>query len=125
MNLSDACARFGVDFTDKTTGKYYEKLPCVLIFICEPMEREGHDQEFGAMFDLHDKYITDLMNSLSQGRALHRDTPGGAYWCVLKLFLECLPEPLMGSDTLQAMLDQKIEAGKMDKQRAFLINLVK
>ena len=29
------CNTFGVDYLDKTTGRWYPKLPPVVIFVCE------------------------------------------------------------------------------------------
>lgn len=48
--LKRLCDNFGVDFTDRTTGRWYPRLPPALVFLCEALERQAADEAFASMF---------------------------------------------------------------------------
>lgn len=117
--LRRLCDGFGVDFTDKTTGRHYPRLPPALVFLCEALERHAADESFSYMFSADSTVTYDLVGTLDEGQALDPDTNCPALWCTLKLFVDFLPEPLLGDETFS-----HIQQGKQEAQLKFLGKLL-
>jgi len=120
--LKQMCLCYGVDFVDKTTGKMYPRLPPAVIFLCEALEREAAEEDF-TVFDAHSEDIYRLVDIIDEGRPLERDTPPTSLWCVLKLWVDCLPSPLFSFQAMEELHKKKVKAGDMEAQRKFLIDL--
>jgi len=116
------CNTFGVDYLDKTTGRWYPKLPPAVIFLCEALEREAADEEFGRLFDV-DAKIFDLLNLVDTGNPLPRDLDPALLWCCLKAWLDCLPTPLLSFEAMSRLETDEIKPGDIKSQREFLVEL--
>lgn len=123
--LKTLCDSFGVDFTDKTTGRWYPRLPPALVFLCEALERQAADDSFAAMFTADATSTYDLVASIDEGDPLDPDTPAPALWCALKLFLDCLPAPLLSFQTFNELILRKIAKDDREGQRAFLAEVIR
>mmetsp|Transcript_105901 Transcript_105901/g.299360 ORF Transcript_105901/g.299360 Transcript_105901/m.299360 type:complete len:480 (+) Transcript_105901:96-1535(+) len=121
--LRQLCRGFGVDFTDKTTGRWYPRLPPALIFLCEAMEREAADEEFGGIFSADATAVYNVVEMVDQGRPLDRDMPMSALWCTLKLFLDCLPCPLLSFQAFDELRKKNIHPDDIGVQRDFLVDM--
>ncbi|CAK9097806.1 unnamed protein product [Durusdinium trenchii] len=116
------CNTFGVDYMDKTTGRWYPKLPPAVIFLCEALERSAADEEFGRLFDVDGK-IFDLLNIVDTGNPLPRDLDPALLWCCLKAWLDCLPSPLLSFEAMDRLEKDPIQPGDVGSQRDFLVEL--
>mmetsp|Transcript_47933 Transcript_47933/g.111982 ORF Transcript_47933/g.111982 Transcript_47933/m.111982 type:complete len:499 (+) Transcript_47933:64-1560(+) len=117
------CNTFGVDFTDKTTGRRYPKLPPAVIFLCEAIEREAADEEFGKLFDLDPDDVFPLLNTVDFGNPLPRDLDPALLWCCLKVWLDCLPSPLLSFEALTILEQKEIQPGEIQRQREYLVEI--
>jgi len=122
--LRQLCGGFGVDFTDKTTGRWYPRLPPALIFLCEVMEREAADEDFGSLFSADPAAVYEVVEAVDQGRPLGRDIPTSTLWCVLKLFLDCLPSPLLSFQALEELQKRGVREEDIEAQRKLLIDIL-
>jgi len=122
--LEDLCNGFGVDFTDKTTGRWYPRLPPALVFLCELMEREAADEDFGATFSAKAPAIYQIVETVDHGKPFQKDIPSSALWCVLKLFLDCLPAPLLSFEALEEIVNLGLSAEDNEAQLRFLQDLL-
>eukprot|EP00930_Biecheleria_cincta_P024890 TRINITY_DN17768_c0_g1_i2.p1 TRINITY_DN17768_c0_g1~~TRINITY_DN17768_c0_g1_i2.p1 ORF type:complete len:490 (+),score=93.29 TRINITY_DN17768_c0_g1_i2:52-1521(+) len=97
--LRDLCNGFGVDFTDHTTGRWYPKLPPAVIFMCEALERDADEalQAFSKLFDVDGAAAFSLLDIIDKGDPLPRDLDPALLWWSLKVWLDCLPSPLLSS----------------------------
>lgn len=120
--LRQLCSSLGVDFTDKTTGRWYPKLPPVVIFLCEAMEREAADEDFSNMFCVEATDVYKLVETIDQGRPLDREIPMNALWCAVKLFLDCLPNPLLSFQAIVEIQTRGIKRTDVSAQRKFLVD---
>jgi hypothetical protein len=121
--LKRLCDGFGVDFTDKTTGRWYPRLPPALVFICEALERQAADESFGKMFTSEAAVMYDLVATIDGGEPLDPECSLPALWCCLKLFVDCLPKPLLGHEAFQS-LPSKVQTGDKEAQIKFLARLL-
>ncbi|CAJ1330228.1 unnamed protein product, partial [Effrenium voratum] len=117
------CNTFGVDYTDKTTGRWYPKLPPAVIFLCEGLEREAADEEFGRLFDVDGAAVHNLLNIIDTGCPLPRELDPALLWCCLKVWLDCLPSPLLSFEAMDRLQADRIQPGDIEKQREFLVEL--
>jgi len=122
--LEDLCNGFGVDFTDKTTGRWYPRLPPTLVFLCEIMEREAADEDFGAIFGTEAASIYKLVETVDHGKPFEHDVPSSTLWCILKLFLDCLPTPLLSFEVLEEVVNLGFSANDTEAQCRFLQDLL-
>jgi len=122
--LEDLCNGFGVDFTDKTTGRWYPRLPPPLVFLCEVMEREAADEDFGTIFSAQAASIYKLVETVDHGKPFEHDIPSSTLWCILKLFLDCLPTPLLSFEVLEEIANLGLPADDMEAQCRFLQDLL-
>jgi len=118
--LGAICHSFGVDFTDQTTGRWYPRLPPALIFLCEAMEREAADDEIADLFNTDSASVYKVVHTLDEGCPLDRNIPMAALWCVLKLFLDCLPSPLLSSELLEELRQRSVPADDVQAHHALL-----
>lgn len=116
------CNTFGVDYMDKTTGRWYPKLPPAVIFLCEALERQAADEEFGRLFDV-DAKIFDLLNLVDAGNPLPRELDPALLWCCLKAWMDCLPTPLLSFEVMSRLETDQIQPGDIKRQRDFLVEL--
>lgn len=123
--LKSLCDSFGVDFTDKTTGRWYPRLPPALVFLCEALERQAADDSFAAMFTADATTTYDLVASIDEGEPLDPETPPTALWCALKLFLDCMPAPLLSFQTFNELILRQIAIDDREGQRAFLAEVIR
>lgn len=123
VGLRRLCDSFGVDFKDKTTGRRYPKLPPTIIFLCEALERQAADEDFARIFDADASTCFNLIDDIDKGQPLPQDPVPEVLWCTLKLFLDCLPSPLLSLEALPELQKQDIKAGDVERQRKFLLNL--
>jgi len=112
--LQRLCDSFSVDFTDKTTGRWYPRLPPPLVFVCEALERQAADEAFSYMFTSDVSVTYDLVATLDEGEPLDPDTQLSALWCTLKLFVDCLPSPLLGEEAFTALPKEVRDGSKKD-----------
>merc|ERR1711971_638194 len=124
MGLEDLCNGFGVDFTDKTTGRWYPRLPPALVFLCEVMEREAADEDFSAIFNADAPAVYQIVEAVDHGRPFPKDIPSSAFWCVLKLFLDCLPTPLLSFEALEEIVNLGLSVDDKEGQLRFLQDLL-
>ncbi|CAE7420841.1 gacY [Symbiodinium sp. CCMP2456] len=117
------CNTFGVDFTDKTTGRWYPKLPPAVIFLCEALEREAADEEFGKLFEVDPDAVFPLLNTIDYGNPLPRDLDPALLWCCLKVWLDCLPSPLLSFEAMNLLQSREIQPGNIQRQREYLIEI--
>jgi len=117
------CDGFGVDFTDKTTGRWYPRLPPALVFICEALERQAADESFSHMFTSDAAVMYDLVATIDEGEPLDPECSLPALWCCLKLFVDCLPTPLLGYEAFAA-LPTKVQTGDKEAQMNFLTKML-
>eukprot|EP00439_Symbiodinium_sp_Y106_P060430 s262_g8.t3 len=117
------CNTFGVDFTDKTTGRWYPKLPPAVIFLCEALEREAADEEFGKLFEVDPDAVFPLLNTIDYGNPLPRDLDPALLWCCLKVWLDCLPSPLLSFEAMNLLQSREIQPGNIQMQREYLIEI--
>lgn len=123
VGLKRLCNSFGVDFKDKTTGRRYPKLPPAIIFLCEALERQAADEDFALIFDADASACFKLIDDIDKGQPLPQDPLPEVLWCTLKLFLDCLPSPLLSFEALPELQKQEIKAGEVERQRKFLLSL--
>lgn len=109
------CDTFGVDFKDKTTGRWYPRLPPALVFLCESLERQAAAEAFSSLFSVDKSTIYEVVVAVDEGEPLHPDVPVEGLWCALKLFLDCLPDPLL---SFQAYNQVKLRNIKTTDSRA-------
>jgi len=125
-HLSD---ELGIDFTDKTTGRTYHRLPPALVFICEVMEREGADEDFTNLFGApgqdESQMVYRMVECMDHGRPLEHDVPMHVCWCTLKLFLDCMPVPLFTFQALETALHQGVTGTDSAAQKNFLLSWLK
>merc|ERR1712032_1001299 len=122
--LEDLCNGFGVDFTDKTTGRWYPRLPPALVFLCEVMEREAADEDVGSIFSAPASSIYKLVETVDHGKPFERDIPSSSLWCILKIFLDCLPAPLLSFEVLEEIVNLGLSADDTEAQCRFLHDLL-
>lgn len=120
--LRQMCLYYGVDFVDKTTGKMYPRLPPAVVFLCEALEREAAEGDF-SVFDADSEGIYQMVDIVDEGRPLERDVSPASLWCVLKLWMDCLPSPLFSFQAIEELVQRRVKAGDTDAQRRFLIDL--
>jgi len=118
--LENLCNTFGIDFTDKTTGRWYPRLPPGMVFLCEALERQNAVVEFRALFGADSTNTSDLVADIDEGEPLDPDTPAEALWCVLKIYLDCLPEPLFTYESLTRLKEQDIQIGDRTAHHKFI-----
>lgn len=123
--LKRVCDGFGVDFTDKTTGRWYPRLPPALVFLCEALERQAADEAFGALFTSDATSTYGLVAVIDEGEPLDPDTPLSALWCALKLFVDCLPSPLLGFQAFSDLDQQNIKVDDTESQLEFIKKLLR
>mmetsp|Transcript_128524 Transcript_128524/g.363745 ORF Transcript_128524/g.363745 Transcript_128524/m.363745 type:complete len:561 (+) Transcript_128524:127-1809(+) len=121
--LTHLCNNFGIDYTDKTTGRWYPRLPPGLIFLCELMERIAADENFGDVFTPSGDVTYQVVDILDKGLPLESDIPTAALWCGLKLFVDCLPSPLFSYAALDELHKKGIRHDDTQAHREFLIDL--
>eukprot|EP00931_Biecheleriopsis_adriatica_P026514 TRINITY_DN16134_c0_g2_i2.p1 TRINITY_DN16134_c0_g2~~TRINITY_DN16134_c0_g2_i2.p1 ORF type:complete len:442 (-),score=88.86 TRINITY_DN16134_c0_g2_i2:83-1408(-) len=121
--LRTLCNGFGVDFTDKTTGRWYPKLPPTIIFLCEAIERDAADEEFGKLFDADAASIFSLLDTIDKGKPLGRDLDPALLWCALKVWLDCLPSPLLSFEAMNYLQSQGVRPGDFQSHREFLVEV--
>jgi len=122
-SLRHMSATVGIDFLDKTTGRWYPRLPPALVFICEKMEREAAFEEFGLMFTAGAEDTYDIVDTLDSGTPLGNDTPSSVLWTALKLFIDCLPVPFFGFDAMEELQRRGIDPAPV-VQRQFLVDIL-
>lgn len=125
--LRDLCSGFGVDFTDKTTGRWYPKLPPAVIFLCEALERDADDalQAFNQLFDVDGAAAFSLLDIIDKGDPLPRDLDPALLWWSLKVWLDCLPSPLLSFQAFGYLQEKSLRAGSTDKQKKLLVDIFK
>jgi len=116
---------FGVDYMDKTTGRWYRRLPPSLICLCEVMEREGADEDFTGLFEAGSERLYSVIDCIDEGRPLGHDIETNVLWCALKLFLDCLPAPLFSHAAVEQLQQSEITAADRSAHREFLANLLR
>lgn len=121
--LKYMCLHHGMDFLDRTTGKFYPRLPAAVIFLCESLEREGGEEGF-AVFDADADDIYRIVDIIDTGKPLERDMPPESIWCVLKLWVDFLPSPLFTFKAIEELERQQVKAGDTEAQRGFLVDLL-
>jgi len=120
VSLCTICKSFGVDFTDKTTGRWYPMLPPALIFLFEAMEREAGDEDIAKIFDADAATVYSVVQTIDEGRPLERNVPMSVLWCVVKLFLDCLPEPLLSFAMVEELKTRTIGEADVQAHRDIL-----
>jgi hypothetical protein len=115
--LEDLCSNFGVDVVDPTTGRHYHRLPPTLNLLCEVLERRAAEGSLHELFSHDAKDIYDLVADLDEGEPVSDDVPAGTVWGALKLFLDCLPVPLL---SFQAYNEVQVRQLKPDDQSGHL-----
>jgi len=125
--LRDLCNGFGVDFTDKTTGRWYPKLPPAVIFVCEALERDADEamHAFGKIFDVDGAAAFSLLDIIDKGDPLPRDLDPALLWWSLKVWLDCLPSPLLSFQAFSYLQEKSLRPGCVDKQRKLLVDIFK
>lgn len=118
--LEDLCSSFGIDVVDPTTGRQYHWLPPTLAWLCETLERRAAEGSLHECFTHDAKDIYDLVADLDEGEPVSDDVPVGTVWGALKLFLDCLPVPLL---SFQAYNEVQIRQIKPDDQSGHLVFL--
>merc|ERR1719189_586559 len=96
----------GVDIVSRNSGRVYEKLPVPLVTLCEALDNQEivADEGFTEIFS-RDADIVPLLNSIDEGKPVAGNTPAASLWCALKIFLDCLPLPLLPFKALQDLLE--------------------
>jgi len=118
--LEDLCSSFGIDVVDPTTGRQYHRLPPTLSWLCETLERRAAEGSLHEIFSHDAKEIYDLVADLDEGEPVSDDVPAGTVWGALKLFLDCLPVPLL---SFQAYNEVQVRSLKLDDQPGHLVFL--
>lgn len=123
--LRDLCNGFGVDFTDKTTGRWYPKLPPAVIFVCEALERDADEalEAFNKLFDVDGAAAFSLLDIIDKGDPLPRDLDPALLWWSLKVWLDCLPSPLLSFQAFGYLQEKHLRAGSTDKQKKLLVDI--
>lgn len=124
MPLKKACRNFGVNHVDRTTGKKYPRLPFPVVFLCERMEREETEVDFGSMFSAPPASMYSLVDAIDTGCPLEADIPGEAMWGVLKLYLDCLPQPLLTYKALDLFYEKGVRIDDTQGKLKFMIDLL-
>lgn len=125
LPIERLCDDFGVDYMDKTTGRWYHRLPPSLICLCEVMEREGADEDFTGLFGAESERLYSVIDCIDEGRPLGHDIPMHVLWCALKLFLDCLPAPLLSHAAVDQIQRSDIKAADRSAHRELLANLLR
>jgi len=118
--LGCICHSFGVDFTDQTTGRWYPRLPPALIFLCEAMEREAADDHIADIYDVDAASVYRVVQAVDEGQPLERNMSMPALWCALKLFLDCLPSPLLSFGLMDELKQRNVGEADVSAHRALL-----
>jgi hypothetical protein len=122
--LERLCVDMGGDFIDRTTGRRYPNMPSALICLCEALERHDADRQFSILFTGSASNVYDCVGRLDEGLPLDPETPLEVLWCTLKLFLDCLPAPLLSFDAFTALKTQSIDVCDQAAQRALLLEFL-
>jgi len=120
MAIDSLCSCFGLDFTDRKTGRWYRRLPAPIILLCETLERQAADGAFASLFNADAEATYALVAAVDEGQPLDRDTPSQALWAVLKLFVDCLPSPLLSFDAFTELLSSDLAEDNIQGQMEFL-----
>mmetsp|Transcript_130637 Transcript_130637/g.377877 ORF Transcript_130637/g.377877 Transcript_130637/m.377877 type:complete len:526 (-) Transcript_130637:182-1759(-) len=123
--LRQHCSYHGVDFLDVRTGRYFRHLPPSAVCICEALQREGGDSDFGCLFesDLGGDVVYRLVQSLDHGMPVERELPCATLWCGLKLMLDCMPQPLLTFQCLDQLRKQHLKIGDREAMKSFLVDV--
>jgi hypothetical protein len=89
------------------------------------MEREAAYISFGDMFSMAAEDIYPLMDIVDEGKPLPQNVSHPALWCMLKMFLDCLPTPLLSAGALGELKKRGIGPRDFDKQHTFLVEFFK
>jgi len=122
--LSKICQDISVDFLDKTTGRLYPRLPSGVVSLCETLERTSADEVFACMFNVDAALVQQTVHVLDEGDPLDPDTPGQVLWCTLKLFLDCLPVPLLCFDTYDELVKRNLTTDDRSALRNLLLEVL-
>lgn len=123
MPMRQLCNTCGVGHLDRTTGRWYPLLPPILVCLCEAMEREAAHEHFRDMFNVDSETMHHLLQIIDEGRALPRELLGHVMWCALKLFLDCLPAPLLTYNAWEEMKSRGLTQSDMKAGQAFLVDI--
>lgn len=125
LPIERLCDDFGVDYMDKTSGRWYQRLPPSMICLCEVMEREGADEDFTGLFGAESERLYSVIDCIDEGHPLGHDIPMHVLWCALKLFLDCLPAPLLSHAAVEQLQQSDITAADKSAHRELLANLLR
>jgi len=125
MTLQRQCDVFGVSYLSRATQHSYPSLPPTLVVLCEALERQSCGHDFPDPFATYASAIYELVAVVDRGLPLQLDVPVAALWCVLKLFLDCLPTPVLGSGAFAELESRKIGITDQTAQRKFLDETLK
>jgi len=117
----------GVDITERSSGRMYEQLPVPLAVICEVLDNEelvDADKGVLEMFSGESTVVSQLLTAIDEGRPIERHVPASALWCALKVFLDCLPLPLLSFKALDDLMQANIRPDDEEAQRHVLIDLL-
>jgi len=92
-------------------------------FLCEAMEREAADEDFGELFCADSAIIYGLVETIDHGKPLGGDLSMGALWCALKLYMDCLPAPLLSFTALDDLRKHNIRRDDYEAKRKFLVDI--
>eukprot|EP00929_Paragymnodinium_shiwhaense_P086975 TRINITY_DN47321_c0_g1_i2.p1 TRINITY_DN47321_c0_g1~~TRINITY_DN47321_c0_g1_i2.p1 ORF type:complete len:642 (-),score=76.11 TRINITY_DN47321_c0_g1_i2:139-2064(-) len=121
VHLKSLCSSSSADYIDKTTGRLYAKLPPSIILLVEALERHGGDEAFFRLFDTDDAGpVYEVVAALDQGFPLDTDVPASAMWCALKLFIDCLPSPLLTFQAFPELQARQLTATDRKALKSFL-----
>lgn len=127
MRLDELCEQLGVEFTDPLTHRRYPFLPPPLLALCRVLlrraELHGHDAAVNAVQHVYSSdsaEIYDIVADLDEGEPLPDEITVESIWCALKLWLDCLPIPLMSFQAYQEIRLRNIPEADTVKHRHFL-----
>lgn len=105
----------------------YESLPVPLVAICEALDSEDRadvDKGFLDMFSGEGDVVPQLLTCIDEGRPIERQVPASAIWCALKVFLDCLPLPLLSFKALDDLKQGNLHLDDEQAQRRFLVDII-
>lgn len=121
VRLKQLCDECGMEWFDAASGRWYPRLPPPVVLLCEALERQAADEAFCHMFTHNKCETNDLVQAMEEGQPLDPETPLPTLWCGLKLFLDCLPGPMLGFATFDDLVERKVRADNEKALRSILV----
>jgi hypothetical protein len=127
MRLDELCEQLGVEYTDAVTHRRYPFLPPPLLALCRVLlrrgELHGHEAAVNAIQQIYHSdsaEIYDIVADLDEGEPLPDEITVESIWCALKLFLDCLPIPLLSFQAYQEIRLRNMPETSTEKHKEFL-----